>query len=167
MQHEIEKSSSDWAKLYLEYKILHAGATDMLLQFVCDLNARKLKDIAEAFIEKRKALIKKHGTEKEDGSTVVEEFLNKTKKKKDGEEVKEVSEKVPNPAFEAFTKEIKEVSDHKTSVKIDLIELELFKGQNPRDFANLFMQVGAELGVYNFSEIYTVTDRELVPEAKQ
>lgn len=158
MNHKVEKSALQWAKLYLEYKILHAGSTDMLLQFVCDLNTRKIEATAKAFLEKRTELFKKHGSEK-DGMYSVPEFLD---------DVLDTEDKpTKNPAHETFIKELTEIGDHKTTHDVDAIEVSLLKGQNPRELAQLFAQVGAELGVFNFHEIYTVTDKALLDAAQK
>ena len=129
----------------------------MLLQFICDLNVRKIESTAKAFLEKRTELFKKHGSEK-DGMYSVPEFL---------EDVLDTEGKpTKNPAHDIFMKEIKEISEHKTSLEIDAIEVSLLKGQNPRELAQLFAQVGAELGVFNFHEVYTVTDKALLDAAQ-
>lgn len=156
MDQKVEKTALDWAKLYLELKVLYTGASDMLLQFVCDLNVRRIEPTAKAYLEKREAAIKKHGQEK-DGSWMVKQYLDD--KDENGKEVE-------SPAFLAFREEMKPLEEHKTSLAVDAIEFSMLKGQNPREYMGVFQRVGAELGVFNFKEVYTITDKFLMQEAQ-
>ncbi len=164
MDLKLEKTTLDWVKTYFESKILYAGATDMLLQFICDLNIRRIEPTVKAFLDKREASIKKHGVQNDDGSWLVKQFLDEPSQQNAPEsdeqpEKKEPGEREEAPSYKAFRAEVEPLETHKVSITVDSIELSLLKGQNPREFAQLFAQVGAEFGIFNFKEIYTLTDK--------
>lgn len=149
---EIQKTTLEWTRLYIELALLTQRSTDMYLQFLCVLNSDMLKSTATAFMTKREELIKKLGQEKKDGGWELPEFVNKTDENPKGEK---------NPKFEEYEKSMKKLQDKKLSFTMEPLEAALLKGQNPREYEDGFAQLGYEFGVFNFREIFTITDAYL------